>query len=160
MPKYAILSGGNLESLERSGVRYVRPMYTVKVYVRHIKGEREVSRPLYPGYLFVLSEDLNLFFSSVRRGRILMTDDYIHLVDGDELAYVLPPEALRDRVVPKVGDMVRINYGPFTGIVGEIEAIDAVMAVMNTRLGSLKLPQELCEVIGNAGFSGNLPEVN
>lgn len=148
MYRYAILHAADPETLDRHEMVYINPVYVVKVYRRHTRRHEEITRPLYPGYMFLREDYVPRFFAQVRSGRMLATDGVIHYVKEDAIVAVpqaLPPEDLGP--APVKGDSVRIRSGPFAGILAVVEVVDGDFVMISTPLGKLKLPAGLCEVL-------------
>jgi transcriptional antiterminator RfaH len=119
-----------LENLERQGFIVYCP--SVRRRTTHARRTREVLRPLFPGYLFVhVSRDQQHYRPILSTlgvktlvhfgGRLAYLEkDFVQELKSRETdgAIVLPPRQY------KVGQEVRLEAGPFAGLVGAIVEMD------------------------------------
>jgi len=108
--------------------------------VRHGRGRmRSVIKSMFPGYLFVIDEFsrgwewLRISHGVRFKNSLLMMHGHLATVDSDVMTEIKAEEQRQCTrtingekiVVPyKVGDTVRIEEGPFSGLFGEVEKLD------------------------------------
>jgi transcriptional antiterminator RfaH len=119
-----------IQNLRRQDFRTYCPMMTKRIRVT--RREREVMRPMFPGYVFVaVSRALDQWrplLSTYGVRRVLRCGNELSLLD-DEFIQALRAREIGGAIVRpaspyEVGQQIRVKRGPFDGVVANIIELD------------------------------------
>ncbi|MEC7643213.1 transcription/translation regulatory transformer protein RfaH [Idiomarina sp.] len=115
-----------LENLNRQGFKCFGPKLNVE---RIVRGKRSLrTEPLFPGYVFVQSDELAEQFYKLRSTygvhSLVRFGDRIPKLPQSWIDTFKGKDALAETQAPKIGDQVEINEGPFKGFMAKVIGLD------------------------------------
>ncbi len=115
-----------LENLARQGFNSFGPKLAVE---RILRGKRTVrTEPMFPGYIFVQSDELATQFYKLRSTygvhSVVRFGDRIPKLPQSWIDSIRGMEASAETQAPEVGDQVEITEGPFKGFLAKVVALD------------------------------------
>ena len=115
-----------LENLNRQGFKCFGPKLNVE---RIVRGKRSLrTEPLFPGYVFVQSDQLAEQFYKLRSTygvhSLVRFGDRIPTIPQSWIDTFKGKDALAETRAPKIGDQVEINEGPFKGFMAKVIDLD------------------------------------
>ena len=115
-----------LENLNRQGFKCFGPKLNVE---RIVRGKRSLrTEPLFPGYVFVQSDELAEKFYKMRSTygvhSLVRFGDRIPKLPQSWIDTFKGKDALAETRAPKIGDQVEINEGPFKGFMAKVIGLD------------------------------------
>lgn len=117
-----------LAALSRAGVEYVSPVLVKRTYVRHIRKWKESHVPMFPGYVFVEEESLDIWWEmNDRPGKLLASNGEVVMIEDQvvkrySLGGVLNEWREGTRVVVVSGDYL-LREGEIAEVVGGFATI-------------------------------------
>ena len=140
-----------LEHLARQDFETYCPMILKRI--RHARRTRDVARPMFPGYLFVMTDPEQQRWRPIKSTRGVRTlvccGDAISYLDERFIASLKARELNGTIVKPsnpfKIGQRVQLAGGPFDGLVAsiiEMDAKDRFRVLMDLLNGQVKVHVE------------------